>query len=287
MILVTGAGGKTGLAVIGALVARGQSVRALIRRKEQFHRLRDMGAREVVVADMRDPEAVAAATAGARAVYHICPNVAPDEVAIGRIMITAARQANVGLFVFHSVLHPQTEAMSHHWQKLLVERTLIDSGLRFVVLQPASYMQNVLGEWDHIVHQGIYHIPYSVVTRLGPVDLDDVAAAAAVVLTERGHEGATYELAGPEILNQDDVARLLGEALGRQVTPEVVSPEDWERQARAAGLGDYQVQALQAMFRYYEWGGFWGNSRVLGWLLGRPPTTFAEFAQRVSRGQRR
>jgi len=287
MILVTGAAGKTGLAVVGALVAKGEGVRALVRRKEVFHRLRDMGAREVVVGDTRDAEFMIGAAAGVRAVYHICPNMAADEAAIGKAVITAARHANVGLFAFHSVLHPQTDAMPHHWQKLLVERMLIDSGLQFVILQPASYMQNVLAEWDAIVTRGIYHVPYGTGTRLGLVDLEDVAAAAAHVLTERGHEGATYELAGPEVLNQDDVARLLGEALGRQVTPEVVPAEDWARDARAAGLGDYQIDTLQAMFRYYEWGGFWGNPRVLGWLLGRPPTTFAQFTLRVSRGQRR
>lgn len=287
MILVSGAAGKTGLAVVGALVAKGEAVRALVRRQEQAHRLREMGAREVVVGDMRDPAAIAPVAQGVRAVYHICPNVSPDEVAIGQVLITAARQAGAGLFVFHSVLHPQTGAMPHHWQKLLVEQALIDSGLSFVILQPASYMQNVLSEWDQIVSRGIYHIPYSVATRLGMVDLDDVAAAAGMVLTGRGHEGAAYELAGPEVLNQDDVARILGEALGRTVTPEVVAARDWERQARAAGLGDYQVKTLLAMFRYYEWSGFWGNPRVLGWLLGRPPTTFAQFAQRVSRGQRR
>lgn len=287
MILVSGAAGKTGLAVVGTLVAKGEAVRALVRRQEQAHRLREMGAREVVVGDMRDPAAIAPVAKGVRAVYHICPNVSPDEVAIGQVLITAARQAGAGLFVFHSVLHPQTGAMPHHWQKLLVEQALIDSGLSFVILQPASYMQNVLSEWDQIVSRGIYHIPYSVGTRLGMVDLDDVAAAAAMVLTGRGHEGAAYELAGPEVLNQDDVARILGEGLGRPVIPEVVTPGDWERQARAAGLGDYQVKTLLAMFRYYEWSGFWGNPRVLGWLLGRPPTTFAQFAQRVSRGQRR
>jgi len=64
---VTGAAGKTGLAVVGALVAKGEGVRALVRRKEVFHRLRDMGAREVVVGDMRDPEFMAGAAAGARA----------------------------------------------------------------------------------------------------------------------------------------------------------------------------------------------------------------------------
>lgn len=287
MILVTGAAGKTGLAVVGALVAKGQSVRALVHRKEVFHRLRDMGAREVVVGDMRDPEVMAGAAAGVRALYHICPNVSPEEVAIGKTAITAARQASVGLFVFHSVLHPQVDALPHHWQKLLVERILLDSGLQFVILQPASYMQNVLVEWDSIVTRGIYSIPYAPGTRLGLVDLEDVAVVAARVLTERGHEGATYELAGPEVLNQDDLARIMGEALGRQIAPEVISPEDWARQARAAGLGDYQVDTLQAMHRYYEWGGFWGNPHVLEWLLGRRPTTFAQFMQRISRGQRR
>lgn len=287
MILVTGAAGKTGLAVIAALVAKGHSVRALVHRQEVFHRLRDMGAREVVVGDMRDAGVMAAAAAGARAVYHICPNVSPDEAAIGKAVIDASRQAAVGLFVFHSVLHPQLDVMPHHWQKLLVERLLIDSGLQFVILQPASYMQNVLAEWDSIATRGIFHVPYATGTRLGLVDLEDVAAVAARVLTERGHEGATYELAGPEILNQDDLARAMGEALGRQVAPEVVPAEDWARAARAAGLSDYQVDTLQAMHRYYEWGGFWGNPHVLEWLLGRRPTTFAQFMQRIARGQRR
>jgi uncharacterized protein YbjT (DUF2867 family) len=287
MILVTGAAGKTGLAVVGALVARGQSVRALVHRQEVFHRLRDMGAREVVVGDMRDPDFMLSAASGTRAIYHICPNISPDEVPIGKTVVGAARQANTALFVFHSVLHPQVDVMPHHWQKLLVERVLIDSGLQFVILQPASYMQNVLAQWDAIITRGIYHVPYGTGTRLGLVDLDDVAAVAARVLTEPGHEGATYELAGPEILNQDDVARLLGEALGRQVAPEVVPPEEWARAARATGLSDYQVDTLQAMHRYYEWGGFWGNPHVLAWLLGRAPTSFAQFAQRIARGQRR
>lgn len=278
MILVNGAAGKTGLAVVGALVARGVAVRALVRRPEQVHRLLGMGAREAVVGDMRDPAMVEQAARGARALYHICPNISPDEVAIGRAAITAARQAGVGLCVYHSVLHPQTEAMPHHWQKLLVEQALIDSGLPFAILQPASYMQNILAGWDQIATEGMYRIPYSTMTRLGMVDLEDVAAAA-VVLTERGHEGASYELAGPEVLGQADVARILSDALGRPVRVEVVPVEAWERQARAAGLGDYQVKT--------GWYGFSGNPHVLGWLLGRPPATFADFARRVARGLRR
>ena len=280
MILVTGAAGKTGRAVIQALTAKGEAVRALVHRPEQVRLVEGVGAREVVVGDMRVQATVGQAAQGARAVYHICPNVSPDEVAIGQVAIAAARSAGVKHFVYHSVLHPQVEAMPHHWQKLRVEEKLFESGLSCTILQPAAYMQNVLAHWDQIVEQGVYPVPYAVETRLGMVDLEDVAEAAAAVLTEPGHAGAVYELAGTDVLSQVEVATILGQQLGRPVRAEAVSLETWERRARESGLGDYQVETLVKMFRYYERYGFWGNPRVLSWLLGRPPTTFAAFVER-------
>jgi uncharacterized protein YbjT (DUF2867 family) len=183
--------------------------------------------------------------------------------------------------VYHSVLHPQTEAMPHHWQKLRVEEHLFESGLAYTILQPAAYMQNVLAGWDSILEQGIYSVPYPVQTRLGMVDVEDVAGAAALVLTQAGHAGAIYELAGPEALTQVQVAAILGQALGRAVRAEELALDAWEQRARASGLGDYQVETLVKMFRYYERYGLWGNPNVLRWLLGRPPTPFAAFVERV------
>lgn len=142
-------------------------------------------------------------------------------------------------------------------------------------------MQNVLAHRDQVVEQGTYPVPYAVETRLGMVDLEDVAEAAAVVITEPGHGGATYELAGVDVLSQSQVAAILSQQLGRPVRAQLVPIEEWEQQARAAGLDDYQVDTLVKMFRYYERHGFWGNPRVLGWLLGRPPTTFAAFVRRT------
>jgi hypothetical protein len=113
------------------------------------------------------------------------------------------------------------------------------------------------------------------------VDLEDVAAAVATVLTEPGHAGATYELAGADALSQIEVARVLARHLGRPVRAQTQSLEEWERAARASGLGDYQVGTLVQMFGYYEQHGFWGNPNVLGWLLGRPPTTLAAFVERT------
>lgn len=280
MILVTGAAGKTGRAVVRALAERGAAVRAWVHHPAQAEELREAGVREVVAGDMCDPARWASAVRGTRAVYHICPNLARDEPAIGQMAIAAARDGGVDRFVYHSVLHPQTEEMPHHWKKLRVEEQILESGLPFTILQPTSYMQNVLAGWDVITTEGIYRVPYGVDTCLGMVDLRDVAESAAIVLTEPGHEGATYELAGPEALTQLEVAAGLARHLGRPVQAETIPLEVWERHARAAGLGDYQVETLLAMFRYYDRNGFWGSPRVLSWILGRPPTSFAAFLSR-------
>jgi uncharacterized protein YbjT (DUF2867 family) len=281
MILVTGAAGKTGRAVIRALAGRAQPVRALVRREAQADAVRAAGAHDVAVGDLRDAAVLGRAADGARAVYHICPNVSPDEVAIGRAVIAAARAAGVERFAYHSVLHPQTEAMPHHWSKLRVEEALFESGLAVTILQPAPYMQNLLAGWGAIVERGAYAVPYPPETRLSLVDLEDVAEAAAIVLTGPGHSGATYELCGTEALTQTQVAEVLGQQLGRPVRAEAVPLEAWERDARAAGLGEYAIEMLIKMFRYYERFGLAGSPGVLRWLLGRAPATLAEFAARV------
>ena len=243
--------------------------------------MEELGAQEAVVGDMRLRATMDEALREVRAVYHICPNVSPDELAIGQTAIAAACSAGVGHFVYHSVLHPQIEAMPHHWQKLRVEEQLFASGLSFTILQPAAYMQNVLAHRGRIVQEGVYPIPYPVQTRLSMVDLEDVAEAAALVLTEPGHANATYELAGTEGMSQSEVAAILAEQLGRPIRAQVVPLETWQERARTSGLGGYQVETLLKMFRYYAQFGFWGSPRVLGWLLGRPPTTLEEFIART------
>jgi NAD(P)H dehydrogenase (quinone) len=282
VILVTGAAGKTGRAVIRALAAKGEAVRALVHRPEQAGLVQDLGAQQALVGDMRLQAPVDQAAQGCRAIYHVCPNMRRDELGIGQVAISAARSAQVEQFVYHSVLHPQTEAMPHHWRKLRVEEQLFESGLRYTILQPSVYMQNLLAHWDLIAQQGILPVPYAIETRLGMVDLQDVAAAAVRVLTERGHEGATYELVGTEALSQTEVATVLSHELGRPVRARAISLDEWEGLARRSGLDEYRIETLIKMFRYYERHDFWGSLRVLSWLLGHPPTTLAAFARRTA-----
>jgi uncharacterized protein YbjT (DUF2867 family) len=283
MILVTGASGKTGRAVVAALARGGAAVRALVRHPSQIEVLTNLGAGEVVPADMRLAPELRRAVENVRAVYHICPNVHPEEVEIGRRVITAAKAADVEYLVLHSVLHPQTEQMPHHWSKLRVEEALLESGLDFTILQPAAYMQNLLAGWELISEGGVLRNPYPAKTRLSLVDLEDVAEAAVRVLTRGGHSAAIYELAGTPPLTQTQVAATLSEALGRPVRAEAESVEGWESRARASGLGDHPRATLIKMFQYYERHGLIGNPNTLRWLLGREPTTLFEFARRAAR----
>jgi uncharacterized protein YbjT (DUF2867 family) len=276
MILVTGAAGKTGQAVIRALHERGAAVRAWVRRPEQMDAVEALGATETIAGDIQSPLIWAQATSGVHALYHICPNMYPYETTVGALALQAARSARIDHFVYHSVLHPQTEEMPHHWHKLRVEEWIFESGLDFTILQPAAYMQNVLSYWSQIVEDGVYPIPYPVDTPVSLVDLDDVAAVAATVLTEEGHTGATYELAGPQRLTPRQIAVILGETLNRPVDAREIPLGEWEAIARRAGLSDFAVDTLLRMFRYYARHGFCGNANVLRWLLNHEPTTLAE-----------
>ena len=252
MILVTGAAGKTGRAVVKALDARGARVRALVRRPEHAAALMGSAPPKSTSAASRIRDALARAAAGVEAIYHICPNVSRDEVAYARAVVAAAQAHGVERFVYHSVLHPQIAAMPHHWQKMRVEEMLF-------AVRPQSH--DPAADRVHAEHSrcmarasssdGVFRIPYPVETRLSLVDLDDVAAAAAIVLTDDSHVGATYELVGTPPLSQTEVAAAIGAALGREVRAEAETLEAWEARARAGGMGDYERATLAAMFRYY------------------------------------
>jgi uncharacterized protein YbjT (DUF2867 family) len=283
MILVTGAAGKTGKAIVKALAAKGAAVRALVRRPDHVDALKQIGAAEVSIGSFEDAGALADAVAGANAIYHICPNVSPSEFDYARSVTAAAQAHGVKRFVYHSVLHPQIEAMPHHWRKMRSEQMLFAFDLDLTILQPTAYMQNLSGAWRGIVEAGVFRIPYPAETRLALVDLDDVAAAAAIVLTSEGHGGATYELAGTAPLSQSEVAAIIGATLDKDIRVEVETVAAWEARVRAAGMGDFEAQTLAAMFRYYAAHGLIGNSNTLQWLLGRAPNSLADFLSRGSK----
>jgi uncharacterized protein YbjT (DUF2867 family) len=273
LILVTGAAGKTGLAVIRGLTANGADVRGLIHHQKYRSKVQDAGAREILPGDLLDQDDLKTAFQGVRVVYHIPPNVHPREVEIGENVIEEALRAGVKHFAYHSVLHPQIEAMPHHWLKLRVEELLISSGLPFTILQPTAYMQNITNQLDKIVLSGVYQVPYPVDTELCLLDLEDLAEAAARVLDGSSHHGAVYPLVGTGLISQVEIAAVLSKLLGKKIQAKQISLEEWKRQVSESEMGSYQISTLVKMFLYYQDHGFSGNSRVLSWLLERPPTS--------------
>ena len=279
MILITGANGKTGRAIIRKLLLKGEKVRALVHRVEQIQELKLLGKMEVVAGDMLDEEVMNRAFKGIRAVYHICSAVNPDEVEIGKIAINAARCAKIEHFVYHSVLHSVFSDMPHHHKKFIVEEYLVNSGIPYTILQPAVYMQNILESWNLLSQKHIFEQRFFTnnETRLCMVDIEDLAEAASIILTNSGYEGATYEICGSQNLSLSDMLTTMKKHFGCEIKARTTPIKLWTAKLKTYGVGGYQIETLLKMFKHYNEHGFIGNSNVLIWILGHKPNNFSSF----------
>jgi uncharacterized protein YbjT (DUF2867 family) len=274
VIVVTAAGGATGTAVVRALRAQGQPVRALVSSPRPRPELSALGA-EIAVADLRDPDGVAPLLHGADALYLMWPNFDPAEASGATALLTEARRAGVGRVVYHSVLRPQVRTMPHHAAKDRVEEALDTSGVAWRVLQPCAYAGNLDGALADAARTGVFASPWGLAQAQSLVDLRDVADAAAVLLTEDGLDGGTFEAVGPEPLTAPWIAALLADRLGREVRAVDAVP-DGPVPPVGTTSGEYAAHCLRRMFDHYRAHGFVGSPRVLEALLGRPARTFAE-----------
>lgn len=222
-LAVTGADGKTGRSIVAA-IAPGWRIRALARNEAQAETLRARG-HDVVVGDVADRSTLTTLLEGVDALYHICPNFHPAEVEIGTLLADLA--ADVDRFVYHSVLHPQTEAMPHHWRKLRVEEILLTRrGGRVTFLRPAPYVQNLAPYVAEAVAVAELRLPYSVDTTTAMVDLADVGAAASVALDADFEPGSGWDLCGIGAVSHREIAERLSILWGRPIAPvEVSRPE--------------------------------------------------------------
>jgi uncharacterized protein YbjT (DUF2867 family) len=160
----------------------------------------------------------------------------------------------------------------------------------YSVLMGTNYMQNVSWTWPTIVERGEWILPYSTEKRLTWLDLEDAAEAAANVLTERGHEYASYELCGTDsFLSRAEIAAMMSRAIGKPVRAVKIGVDEYLEQARRMPFfqrfRDEEIEQIRAMFADYDAFGLpAGNSRVLSMLLGRPAASYAQFLERLARG---
>ena len=259
MILVIGGRSKIGAGLIGELLCRDQQVRVLTRTGEPAGELGAGGGSgsrpvpaETVTGDLADEGSLVRAMQGIEKVF-LLSSPHPDAVRWHRNAIDAARRTGVQLLVRSSIIGADRESpaefISAH---TACDRYLADSGLPHVIVRPNLFLQNVPGSTvPSIDASGKFYLNAGD-ARLSMVDTRDVAAVAALALTEPGHAGARYDLTGPAALSYTDVAAGLTGALGRQITY-VDAPDDAVRQGlRGAGLTKWFANALVDLYRDYR-----------------------------------
>ena len=276
LTLAVGAAGKFAGYVAPALVARGATVRGLVHEAKALASIRDEGAADVVVGDLRDRRSIAAALAGVESVFYVAPAFLPDEAQAGVDFVAAAVKAGVRRFVFSSVIHPVLSALPNHAAKAPVEEAILDSGLEYTLLHPALFFQNYARAWPGIAQTRVLAEPWSSDTRFSRVDYRDVAETAAIALTEDRLLYGTFELCAEGWLNRHHVAALAGAVLGRTVRAERIDP---------ATLGD-QAVPMRPMFEHYDHTGLRGNALTLRAILGREPRTLRAFFEEMNEAPR-
>lgn len=281
MVLSVGAAGQFAGMVVPELAKRGVTVRGLITSREQSETARRNGAAETAIGDLRDPASLDAALKGVDRVFYIAPVFAPEEVQMGLNMVEAARRAGVRRVVFSSVIHPILSSLGNHAAKAPVEEALVASDLEYTILHPALLYQNYAATWPAVRETGMFAEPYSADVPVTRVDYRDVAEVAAIALTEDRLRFGTFELGADGSLDRHGVARLMSDALGREVQADTVPFAEWAEKTGIPMDGP-TYPGLKAMYAWYDVHGFLANSLTLNALLGRTPRTLGTYFQELA-----
>jgi len=225
VLLVVGATGQLGRAIVWRLCAAGVLVRALVRPASNVTVLRDSGA-ELVVGDLRNAESLRRACQGCDAVVttasslHTSTGFDPEWTdRNGNLnLIEAARQENVGHVVFTSTIGADAlDAPRVFRNKRLIEERLAASGLRHTILRPAGFMENLLPLILWARRTGIAVIPRPGTTKTSYIAIRDIAEMARLVVVSPPRPASAIKFGGPEDLSILDCVTMLQEALGRRL----------------------------------------------------------------------
>jgi uncharacterized protein YbjT (DUF2867 family) len=274
-VLVTGATGNVGSRVAQELRGRGVPVRAFVRDADRASAV--LGPHvDLAVGDFAEPASIRAALDGVDVLFLACGNL-PPQVTYERNVIDAAARTGVRRLVKLSALGAEAGSRVDFWDwHARIERHLQASGVPWVILRPRYYMSNLLGFVETVRSASAVFAPAEGV-KVPMVDPLDVAATAAVVLQDDGHEGRTYELTGPEAVTFDDVAARLSDLTGGPVRF-VPVPDAAAREALLqAGLPDWMAENIVTVFGTLREDPAMQVTGAVHALTGRRPRHLAEF----------
>jgi uncharacterized protein YbjT (DUF2867 family) len=266
-ILVTGATGNAGGAVLRAVLASGRPARALVRRADApLPR-----AAESAVGDLNDPDSLRGALEGVTGLFLLSGYEGIERT------LARARDAGVERVVLLSSSAAPDGDMDNAVARyhILSERAVQGSGLAWTFLRPNAFMSNAYRWKPQLAAGDVVRLPFAHV-RTAAIHPDDLGEVAAAALSDPAHAGQAYRLSGPESLLPEDQVRILGRALGRDLRLEPQSDAEARAEMEAAMPAPY----VDAFFRFYADGDL-DESQVLPTverILGRPPRTFEQWA---------
>ena len=275
MIYVSGAPGNIGTELVRLLAGRGEQVRLLVHDPEAAEFV--LPGVETVLGDLAEPESFARTVVGADAVF---VNSSRRAISLQANLIAAAASAGVRRIVDLSWMGAATDSGSEaigRWHAE-VERHLVECGVAYMILRASAFMQNYVGQIT--VNDTI--VGTTATGRASLVDARDVAAVAATVLTQQGHEGRTYDVTGPQALSNPEVAAIISRVTGRRVRYVGTTPDLLADGYHRAGLPEWAALDLVAADVYRARGRLAQVTDVVERVGRKRPTTFEAFVHELS-----
>ncbi|WP_276356438.1 SDR family oxidoreductase [Cohnella caldifontis] len=281
MIIVTGANGKLGRAVVEQLLKRvpAEQIGVSVRDPNPARELRERGVR-VRRGDFDDAESLRHAFEGASQVLIVSSGIMgeadiPHGIQRHRTAIDTAKKAGVSqvLYTSHMGASPTSRfaPMIHH---AATEKLLEASGMAFTSLRNGYYTASALMMIGEALKTGELIAPED-----GPVAWTahiDLAEAAAAIISERQLHGTTPNLTGSEAIDMEGIAAIASEVLGRTIRRIVVSDEEFRDRMMSRGVPEASINMRMGMFLASRQGDFAQVDPALAHLIGRPPKSFRE-----------
>jgi len=273
VILVTGATGRVGRLVVDELLRAGARVRALTRRPENAALPAEV---EIVAGDFTVPASLDSALDGAEAVFFVWTTALETAPAVVARLEDQPRRV-VYLSAPHQTPHPffqQPNPMRD--LHVEIERLLAATSLKATIIRPGMFASNARHWWGPQIRNGdVVRWPYAD-AETAPVDERDIAAVAARTLLDRRHAGGDYVLTGPESLSQAAQVHTIGDAIGRPLRFDELSPDEFRREASGtwpSGVADMLLAAWRATLGRPAF-----VTSAIQEILGSPPRTFYQWA---------
>ena len=276
MIAITGATGQLGQHVIESLLKTvpASQIVAIVRNPAKATTLSQQGI-TVRQADYSDEAALTTALQGIDKLLLISSSEVGQRAPQHRNVINAAQAAHVKFIAYTSLLHADTSPLGLADEHVATEKKLAESGIAYALLRNGWYTENYLASAPAALEHGVF-IGAAGEGKIASATRADYAAAAARVISEDGHAGKTYELAGDAGWTLSQLAAELAKQSGKKVVYQNLSEADFAAALKGVGLPAGLADMLADSDTGASKGGLFDDSHTLSKLIGRPTTSLAD-----------